>query len=146
MISLDTNLLLYANNQDAPDFNLARNFLQSLADRKDVVISEFVLIEFYICLRNPAILNSPLSATQAVNLIEHFRRNSNWRVVGFNENSLAIHNQLWVLAKNNHFGRRQIIDYRLALSLIGHGVKDFATVNTKDFKGIGFKRVWNPLD
>jgi hypothetical protein len=29
--------------------------------------------------------------------------------------------------------------------LIQQGVTDFATVNEKDFRNCGFRRVWNPL-
>jgi hypothetical protein len=29
--------------------------------------------------------------------------------------------------------------------LIQQGVTDFATVNEKDFRDCGFRRVWNPL-
>jgi hypothetical protein len=32
-----------------------------------------------------------------------------------------------------------------ALTLTAQGVDDFATVNVKDFTGLGFRRVWNPL-
>jgi hypothetical protein len=43
------------------------------------------------------------------------------------------------------FARRHIIDVRLAKTLQAHGVKEFATENTRDFEGLGFQRVWNPL-
>jgi len=29
--------------------------------------------------------------------------------------------------------------------MTSQGVTEFATVNTKDFEGLGFRRVWNPL-
>ena len=32
-----------------------------------------------------------------------------------------------------------------SLTLLRQGVDEFATVNTKDFQGFGFRRVWNPL-
>jgi predicted nucleic acid-binding protein len=35
--------------------------------------------------------------------------------------------------------------FRSALSMISQGITDFATVNVKDFEGLGFRRVWNPL-
>jgi len=38
-----------------------------------------------------------------------------------------------------------IHDTRSALTLLAHGVREFATANVKDFGGLGFKRVWNPL-
>ena len=44
-----------------------------------------------------------------------------------------------------NFARRRAYDWRAALLLIQQGVTEFATVNEKDFRDCGFKRVWNPL-
>ena len=41
---------------------------------------------------------------------------------------------------------RRIFDIRLALTLLHFGVTDFATTNLKDFEGLGFERIWNPLE
>ncbi len=35
-------------------------------------------------------------------------------------------------------------DTRLAAILLHHGVQDFATRNLKDFRAVGFRRVWDP--
>ena len=59
--------------------------------------------------------------------------------------SKAIHNELWSLAAKPNFARRRIFDARTALTLTSFGVSEFATANTKDFKGMGFPKVWNPL-
>ena len=53
--------------------------------------------------------------------------------------------QVWKLATGESFARRRIIDARLARTLLHHGVNERATVNTRDFGGLGFTRVWNPL-
>ena len=39
----------------------------------------------------------------------------------------------------------RVYDARSALTITAQGVKDFATVNIKDYEGFGFRRVWNPL-
>jgi hypothetical protein len=46
---------------------------------------------------------------------------------------------------SDEFARRRACDWRAALILIQQGVTDFATVNEKDFREFGFRRVWNPL-
>ena len=56
MISLDTNILFPALEPGHGDHKSAVAFFESLADRRDVVISEFILLELYGLLRNPAIL------------------------------------------------------------------------------------------
>lgn len=43
------------------------------------------------------------------------------------------------------FAFRRLYDARSALTLTAQGVTEFATVNAKDYEGLGFRRVWNPL-
>jgi hypothetical protein len=49
------------------------------------------------------------------------------------------------IAEKEGFARRRIFDVRLTKTLQAHGVTEFATANTKNFEGLGFQRVWNPL-
>ena len=146
MISMDANLLLYACNEDSPGHEPAVMFLTELAAREDVAISELVLTEFYTLLRNPAVLATPLSAGEAVQVVQRYRHHPEWALLGFGSDSAELHNELWTLAKRADFSRRRIYDARTALSLRRQGVIEFATANVRDFKGFGFKRVWNPLD
>jgi hypothetical protein len=53
--------------------------------------------------------------------------------------------KLWQWAEKTNRGHRGIIDARIGLTLRHHGVTHFATANAKDFEGLGFDRVWNPL-
>lgn len=145
MISVDANILLYAYSEAAPQHADARAFLLSLAGRDDVALSEFVLSEFYLHLRNPAVLDRPLSPADAVAVIQSYRHHPRWRVVGFPPRSRAIHAALWDAAATPQFPRRRIYDLRTALSLQAFGITDFATANVKDFQDTGFARVWNPL-
>jgi predicted nucleic acid-binding protein len=59
--------------------------------------------------------------------------------------SADVMKDVWPIAAKEGFARRRIIDVRLAKTLQAHGVKEFATANTRDFEGLGFQRVWNPL-
>jgi hypothetical protein len=59
--------------------------------------------------------------------------------------SLPMHEKLWQEASKEGFAFRRIYDVRTALSLLSQGVTELATVNAKDFTGVGFRRVWNPL-
>ena len=64
-----------------------------------------------------------------------------WRLV---ENA-SVMEEVWQHASGAGFPRRRIIDARLALTLLHHGVTELATANTKDFGAFGFERVWNPM-
>lgn len=146
MISIDANLLLFAFSTHSPFHLRAQEFLQSLTAREDVALSEFVLTEFYLHLRNPAVLERPLSASAAVEVIQTYRHHPRWRILGFAPSSLHLHNELWSAASQAGFARRRIYDARMALTLRAFGVNEWATANVKDFSGFGFERVWNPLD
>jgi predicted nucleic acid-binding protein len=145
MISVDTNILLPAVDSANASHTKAAAFLNSLNDRDDVTISEFVLLELYGLLRNPAVLTKPLSASAAVDVCEAFRQHPRWQVIGFPADSRMFHDALWPKLKEKNFARRRAYDWRAALSMLRQGVTEFATVNVKDFEGLGFSRVWNPL-
>lgn len=141
MISIDTNILLYAQNQDCPEHDRAFGFVASCSERDDVALCELVLLELYILLRNPAVLERPLPADLAAEVCQVYRRNPRWRLV---ENA-PIMEQIWFLAAQSDFPRRRVFDARIALTLKHHGVNELATANTKDFRDFGFARVWSPI-
>jgi hypothetical protein len=145
MISIDTNILFAALDADHDLHGRASTFIDSLQDRDDVVISEFMLLELYSLLRNPVVLTKPLSASAAVDVCEAFRQHPNWQVIGFPPDSRSFHDQFWPRLRGRDFARRRAFDWRAGLSLIQQGVTEFATVNVKDFQGFGFTRVWDPL-
>lgn len=83
MISLDTNILLPAVESGNPDHAHAVAFVETLQDRDDVAICEFVLLELYGLLRNPAVLAKPLVAAAAADVCEAFRQHPRWGLIGF---------------------------------------------------------------
>ena len=141
MLSIDTNILLYAQNADCSEYARASGFLTEWTGRSDVVLCELVLVELYILLRNPAVVARPLGAKAAAVVCQAYRKHPRWRLV---ENA-PVMAQVWKLAAGESFARRRIIDVRLARTLQHHGVTTLATVNARDFAGLGFARVWNPL-
>ena len=145
MLSVDANILLYAYETSCPEHDRALSFILSLAQREDVAISEFVLVELYNLLRNEAVVQEPLSAPDAVDVIQTYRRHPRWRLISFPPPQAGSAEALWRIAASRAFARRRIFDARTALVLRHYGVTDFATCNIKDFADLGFKRVWNPL-
>ncbi len=141
MLSVDTNILFPALESSAPLHDRARAFLESQEQNDAFVLCELVLVELYLLVRNPVVVNEPLSARAATALCQGLRQNSRWRLV---ENAPVMEN-VWPQAAQRSFARRKIIDARLAMTLLHHGVTEFATVNVRDFKAFGFSRVWNPL-
>jgi uncharacterized protein len=145
MLSIDTNLLFHGFNADSPSHEAAYRWLASVSGQPDVAISEFILAELYGLLRNPAVLPRPLSAHETVEVIQTYRHHPRWRLIGFPAESRVFHDTLWEKAGNPGFAFRRLYDVRTALTLLAQGVTDLATVNVKDFEGLGFKKVWNPI-
>jgi uncharacterized protein len=141
MLAIDTNILFYARVAGSPWHEKARDYVNSLAATRDVVICEQVLIELYLLLRNPAVVSPPLTAARAVEECEMFRSHPHWQLIDVAD----VMREVWPLAARSGFARRRIFDARLALTLRRHGVTHFATANTKDFLDLGFTKVWNPL-
>lgn len=145
MLSIDANILLYAYSEAAPEHDRALAFITAQSTNKNVALSEFVLTEFYLLLRNPVVLKKPLSAQDAVQVIQSYRQHPIWKTLGFPPTSREIHTDLWQQAATPGIARRRIYDTRTALCLRAFGVTEFATANVKDFEGFGFKKVWNPI-
>lgn len=145
MLSIDTNILLHAFNEDSPSHQAAYAWITSIQRDEDVAISEFILAEFYGLLRNPAVLKHPLIAEEAVEVIQTYRSHPRWRLIGFPTESRPVHDALWKKATAKTFAFRRLYDTRSALTMIAQGVTEFATMNVKDFEGVGFRRVWSPL-
>jgi uncharacterized protein len=146
MISFDTNLLLYSLNKDCVEHKAARAFFASLpAAPGTVAICELVLVELYVLLRNPAVLKNPLAAADVTSIIQTFRQHPSWALIDYPGDTANVMEDVWRFAAQPNISRRIVFDARLALTLLHHGVTEFATRNDKHFTVFGFSRVWNPL-
>lgn len=126
MTSIDTNLLFHAFNTGSPQHRRALDFVTKREADCQVVLSELVLVELYRLLRNPVTLREPLSASEAVDVIQSYREHPHWIIAGFpGFFSEATHNALWALARTDAFAYRRIYDARLALTLQYFGVTEF---------------------
>jgi predicted nucleic acid-binding protein len=143
VISIDTNLLLYSLNPDSIWHEPAMNFLRKHLGIPTVrvAITDYVLVELYVLLRNPAVMANALTAKEARDLVTAYWDAPNVLRV---ENANVM-DEVWRLAGGTDFARRRIFDARLALTLRQVGVTQFATANVKDFEDLGFEKVWNPL-
>ncbi len=142
MISADTNLFLHAANRSSRHHDRASSFFTSLDPSQEFVICELVLVEIYMQLRNPTVTRKPLSARKAAEYCLALKNCPGWQHVDY---SPEVSKSLWAWAQETKAGYRQVIDARLALTLLHHGVTQFATANRRDFESFGFDLVWDPL-
>jgi predicted nucleic acid-binding protein len=73
MLSMETNLLLYAFNEASPWHKQAYGWMSSIQHDEDVAVSELILAEFYGLLSNPAVLKRPLGAAEAVAVVQAYQ-------------------------------------------------------------------------
>ena len=145
MTGIDTSVLFAAVVAGGPRHAAAAEFVRSAHEDDDVAISELLLLELYCLLRNPAVVAKPASAGAAAKVCEAFRNHPRWQLLGLPPDSRAFHDRFWPRLRTAGFARRRAFDWRVALSLQLQGVTQFATVNVRDFRGLGFERVFNPL-
>ncbi len=142
MLACDTNILFPALEASHPQHAVARAWLEARIDDDSFAVCELVLVETYTLLRNAVLSARPLSAAAAVDIIDNLRRNPAWIVLDYPGPGLM--EKVWNAARSAKSSRR-IYDLRLGLTLRHYGVRRFATANLKDFRGLGFEKVWNPL-
>lgn len=145
MTSCGTNILFVALASGCPGHRQARAFLEERSDDPEFSLSELVLVELYVLLRNPVIPQRPLSPEEAVGIVQSLRSNPRWDILDYPGPAARVMDAVRERAAAPGFARRRIFDARLALTLRHHGVTSFATANEKDFAGFGFERLWNPL-
>lgn len=142
MLSIDTNILVYAYNFDSPEHPSAIQYLTNHLEDTDVAISEYVLVEFYNMIRNAVVMPTPFTPAEAVEKVMELRLNPNWTLL---RTTVDVSDGVWSVAKQPQFPRRAIFDARLAHSLAAAGVKRFATRNVADFKRFGLFDVFDPI-
>lgn len=144
MNSLDTNILIYAANEDCDEHFKANQLVNAaLASPHDWIIAEQVLFEYYKALRHPRILTKPLSAPTAAKQIRFLREESGFMVCCY---EVSLWNQVVDCLSRTNFPYQRTHDQILGLTLRHNGVKTFHTRNTKDFVEIGFEQLINPID
>ena len=145
MISCDTNVLFAATVPEDPNHEAALRLLSDNATNNEFIIAQQALVELYGLLRNPKVLEKPLSAAEAVAVIDAYRANPDWSIVDVPEDARMMEN-VWRRAAKRDFARRRIHDVRLAETLKFAGVTVFYTRNTRDFGDCGFDELINPFE
>lgn len=143
MRSLDTNILVYAANEDCPEHRRAYRIVENaLAQPRDWIVAEQVLFEFYKALRNPKILTQPLSAPEAAERIRFLRERSGFMVCAY---ELRFWEEAIAGLEAQSFPYQRTHDLILVVTLRQNGVRRFYTRNVKDFEGAGFEELVDPI-
>lgn len=145
MFALDTNLLVYAHNVDAPFHKAAKAFVEKVLNERDsagnltVCIPAQVLVEFLNVI-TWAKLESPLPLPIALRVVQHYI-DTGVTIVHPLPTQLNTLLELLATVKT----RKKIFDVALAATLRDNSIVGLYTLNTKDFIEFTFLDVVNPL-
>jgi predicted nucleic acid-binding protein len=142
--SLDTNILVYAADEDAAEHRAAGAVVEEmLANPAEWILADQVLFEFYRAIRSPLIFPHPLGAIEAGRRLEFLQGRS-----GVARCCYELHHwdAVHTLLSDRRTPAARTHDVVLGITLRAHGVRRFFTRNTKDFRDIGFAELINPID
>jgi toxin-antitoxin system PIN domain toxin len=141
--SIDTNILLYASDQESVFHQKAKQFMESRGDEPDLLCLTWgILMGYQRISTHPSIFRNPLSASEAWDNVETLLALPRCRVIveqeGFSEEYAQTSRLVGV--KGN-----LVPDAHLAVILRQHGVSRIYTADT-DFRKFDFMDVINPLN
>jgi len=141
--SLDTNILVYAADEDAEEHADASSVVtEMLSNPADWILADQVLFEFYKALRNPRIFRHPLDAAEAALRVRFLHTESGVARCCY---ELGDWERVMSHLANPTTPAGRTHDIILGATLRANGVKRFYTRNTKDFEKTGFAELLNPI-
>lgn len=141
MILVDLNLLLYAINEDAPRHRSAKAWWEAcLSGETPVGLAWLVVLGFLRVTTHPRVMPSPLSAREAVSVVDDWLQQPMVRLVEPSERHWEI---LTTLLDELGTAGNLTSDAHLAALAIEHGARLCSTDN--DFSRFEHLRWENPL-
>ncbi|MCI0556539.1 MAG: PIN domain-containing protein, partial [Anaerolineae bacterium] len=126
---LDTNVLIYASIQEAPEHPAVRGFVeQHLSLGTPLYISRQVLREYLAVLSRPQSNFKNIPQASVLLWLKTWR--DRCRVLDDTE---IVMETLWQLYADIPFGGKQVHDANLIATLFSYGLDTLVTVNTADF-------------
>jgi len=142
MIAVDTNILVYAHRKDSAWFEIAVPAIRSLTDSIiPWAIPWPCLHEFIGVATHPRVFTPPSALEETVRQIEFWMESPSLRIIG---ESPEHWRELCSLAGAGKIQGPRIHDARIAAICLGHGVREFWTVD-RDFSRFPAVKVVNPL-
>jgi uncharacterized protein len=140
---IDTNILLYAVNGDAPEHDPARSFLQKAIAAPGLwYLTEGICYEFLRVSTHARVFPQPLEATEAMTFLDSLIGTDRFEVL-----SAGADHWRWlreVIAQTGNPAGNLFFDIRTVALMREHGVREIYTADTDflQFKEIAVK---NPL-
>jgi toxin-antitoxin system PIN domain toxin len=141
MVTLDANILIYAHNEDAPEFRKAnRWFSAALSDNEVIGLSWLVILAFLRISTSKRLFSTPLTIGEAQRAIDGFLASPNVEVINATDNHWTV---LKTLIKEGQVKGPLVMDAHLAALCIEHNAT--LATNDCDFARFPGLRTINPL-
>lgn len=139
---LDTNVLVYAHDQDSPHHEATARLLH-MADDPDagLCVTPQTLAEFFAVVTSPKRVNHPRSAEEAVLAIEQLLLRPGITVLPVPADVVV---RWMALVRRSPVTRQRVFDLQLAATMLGNGVTRLYTFNPSDFASIGDLELLTP--
>lgn len=129
MILVDTNVLVYALNRDAPQHRASRGLIEAVRQREiEAAVTPQVLLEFFAVITDRRRIERPLDYVTAWQEMEKFR--AIFRVL---DPGLAALDRLAGLVASTGTTGPSVFDAWLAAQMLACGVHIICTYNVDDF-------------
>lgn len=144
--AIDTNILVYAHNNDSYFHEIAKDFIETVMNERDengdlqIGIPAQVFIEFISVVTSKK-LENPLSLSQASAIVQDY---IDMEIMLFFQKETYLANFLELLGEAT--SRKQIFDVAIVATLKDNNVFGIYTANVSDFKKFSFLEVINPLE
>lgn len=128
---IDTNVLVYAHNQDSPFHKQSLSLVKgAIAGEFRGVLAEQNLLEFYSIVTDQRRIAKPLSPLKAREILEDYLKLP-FEIIFPNKETIG---KLSVLCAKNKIKNGQVFDAYLAATMLSHQINHIVTANVKDFK------------
>ena len=139
---VDTNILVYAHNQDSPYFKQAKWVLAGLIEKGGFCLTPLILFEFFSVITNGRKIEAPLSPDTAICIIEDMLESQLINVIEFRDDLSFFQ---WLRDYSDSTTRYQIYDASIGYTMLQSQKTELYTNNTKDFKKFDFIKAINPF-
>ena len=143
MFVVDTNLLIYAANENFPGRQRARSLLAEWSSSDERwFVTWSVVYEFMRVVTHPTVFPHPLSFADAWDFIESLRLSPSFGILVETDRHAEVVRDL--TREYPHMSGNRLHDLHIAALMREHGVVEIRTADT-DFHQFKFLRVVNPL-
>lgn len=141
-ILLDTNVLVYALDEDSPHHVPSRAVLERASRGDgDYRLSSQILAEFFAVVTNPRRVRAPRTAVEAVEAIEAFLAMPG---IGLLASEPEVVSRWLAMVREAPVVGANVFDIQLAATALEAGVSKICTLNVADFQRIPGVQVVTP--